>query len=40
MLQAAQSVQSALEQAEEARDVLAKQLSELQHQHAGELESV
>ena len=37
MLQAAENVQSALKQAEEARDALAKQLSELQHQHAGEL---
>lgn len=37
MLQAAQSIQSALKQAEEARDSLAKQLSELQQQHAGQV---
>ena len=37
MLQASQSVQSALKQAEEARAALARQLSELQHQHSGEV---
>ena len=40
MLQAAQSVQAALKQVEEARDALAEQLTELQHQHAGELEEI